>query len=107
MSFATPRNDSRNVSATRRALEWSVTEQGRQSRSGALNSEDESPVPADVEAAAGNEVLTIILRGLQQQVSALQAQQSRVAETRTSLTPTVTTPNEKRKLPKELTVSCC
>ena len=82
--FATP-SIPRNASAARRALEWSATEQGRHSRSGALNSEDESPVPATAETATGNEVLTL-LRGLQQQVSALQAQQSRVAETRTSST---------------------
>lgn len=79
------------------------------SRSGSCQSgpthasqDEESPI------ANGDREMLTILRGLQQQVSALQAQQSRASE-RTERT-TVTTPsssslNDQRKLPKELTVS--
>lgn len=119
--FATPRADSSRANGARgarRALEWSNSGQTRQRpRShvqNQLNSEDESPIPGNVDqetpgVSGGNEMLTI-LRHLQQQVSALQAQQNRVMSERTSSTPTstATTPsgaNEKRKLPKELTVS--
>ncbi len=112
--FATPRVDSNGARGARRSLEWSTSGQTSQSRSrvqNPLNSEDESPVPGNVNqetpgVSGDNEMLTI-LRGLQQQVSALQAQQNRVVCERTSSTPTATTPSgvNKRKLPKELTVS--
>lgn len=101
--FATPRTDSGSRSrGSRRSLEWNNSGQ-------ADNSEEGSPDRGNAgqEPTGDSEMLTI-LRGLQQQVSALQAQQNQVVSERASSTPSATTPrsaNEKRKLPKELTVS--
>lgn len=101
--FATPScaASTRGESGARRCLQLTST---RPVGSRHQSDDGESPLPESENSSA--EMLRI-LKGLQQQVSALQAQQNQIASKKTSVSPdsSTTTPQEKRKLPKELTVS--
>lgn len=107
--FPTPRNESARRQATSRRLPF-----GHQtSAASARDSGGESPVPGTVPDDSnraqenGDNEMLCILRSLQQQVSALQAQQARSTATGSPAAASSSNPSpvERRKLPKDLTVS--
>lgn len=114
--FATP-NPARARSGGRRSLELASGGGSSQNRND--DGDLESPVPrresfeyGEMDAGTNSEVLSI-LRSLQQQVSALQAQQLQAQQTQStrprasesSVATAVTNPAVRKKLPKDLTVS--
>ena len=102
--FATPRASS--STGARRTLELATGLTSRTSVSTNRAEHRESPIPVSDNNSSSAEMMRV-LKDLQQQVSALQAQQNQLVAEKTSPPPasSVTSPQEKRKLPKELTVS--
>lgn len=107
--FSTPTSSNSHRGAARRLLQTAV---GRLncSRDSSITEDTEQPIASEVES--NTEVLTI-LRSLQQQVSTLQAQQQATQAqacpqgTQGTGSSTASTPNSaKRRLPKDLVVSC-
>ena len=102
--FSTPRITPGN---SRRALGFTRASSSQHTDSGQGTSES-SGQNGDQNNSNTNEEVLSMLRSLQQQVSTLQAQQNRDRTDR----PSTSTPspssslNDKRKLPKELTVGC-
>ena len=111
--FATPRAgaESHRGSGTRRALQIGSVSRSTQLNSPGDNNETPEPeCPSEAPAGTNSDILTI-LRSLQQQVSSLQAQQQQQQQQATQAQaessiqlPKRTTPNKKRKMPRELVV---
>ena len=98
--FSTPRTTPSN---SRRALGFTRASSSQHTTSGQGTSESSGQ---NVDQNNSNEDVLSVLRSLQQQVSTIQAQQNRDrTERRSTSTPSPSSSlNDKRKLPKELTV---
>ena len=110
--FATPASRSTTATATRRSLEFSrassTNPQHTGNSSGGQSVQESAQLSNETNSASTNEEVLSMLRSLQQQVSTMQAQQTRAASERTARNQTSTpnsSLNDKRKLPKELSVS--
>lgn len=102
--FSTPRTTTGN---SRRSLEFnraSSTQRTTNQESGQGTSESSGQNGNHNNSSTNEDVLTV-LRSLQQQVSTIQAQQNRDRSERHSTSTPSSSLNDKRKLPKELTVS--